>query len=507
LTVYAPEIGGLGVSVKKLSGFISIALLVTVTAKVLGMVREMAQARVFGASAEMDAFSLASSSTVVLFTTLAYALCVAAIPVLSGLSGQQGFRTADNLLLISVLGSMVLALALFILNSTGALPALAGGNGLYKSLASYLIPLLPLITAIYILLSFLQARGHYALQGALSLPYNLAIIAYLFLAGGARINRFVIIVALAWLLQLAVLIPAMVKERYLPRLRLDFKAPYLKSYFKTVLSTILTTSVFYWLFLTDIRFIGRAGPGSASVYYYADKLFTPISTTLLYSVSAVVFPRLGKLASEVPQTDANLPSREYAEYVFKLLDGALRLILPVSALLFAFAPDISRVLFAGGSFSEHNALSSGRVLSLYALGLCGFFMLDIVSKAWFALRRTRYPGMVVAAAAAVNFLSDILVARLFPDAAELPALTSALCLTGGGIALAYALLRGNGLKVKTVYLSAIFSVVLGAVLFAARSLLDFNGLSRPAVVFACVVLGAAGFGIYWLCTQLLRRKT
>lgn len=123
-----------GISVKKISGFISIALLVTVIAKALGMIREMAQARVFGASPEIDAFSLASSSTVVLFTTLVYALCIAAISILSGLSKEESFRASDNLLLITLQGSAVLAVILFILNAVGVLPSFAGGAALYKVL-------------------------------------------------------------------------------------------------------------------------------------------------------------------------------------------------------------------------------------------------------------------------------------------------------------------------------------------------------------------------------------
>ncbi|NLO49417.1 MAG: hypothetical protein GX111_14085 [Clostridiales bacterium] len=495
---------------KKISGFISIALLVTVIAKALGMAREMAQARMFGASPEMDAFSLASSSTVVLFTTLAYALCIAAIPILSGLSEEESFRASDNLLLITLSGSAVLTVIFTILNAKGVLPTLAGGTVLYKNLASYLIPLLPLITVIYMLLSLLQARGHYAIQGALSLPYNLVIIIYILLADEMKITRFVIVVVLAWFTQLAVLIPGLLKERYFPRLRPDFRAPYLKNYFKTVFSTILTTSVFYWLFLTDILFVSQMGPGSASVFYYADKLFTPIATTLLYSISAVIFPRFGKVASEAPQTTTaagSSPDRAYAAYVLNLLDGTLRLILPISALLFAFAPDIARVLFADGSFTNHDALISGRILSLYALGLGGFFVLDIVSKAWYALKRIRYPSMVVLAVLLINFLSDILVTRLFPDAWAFPALTSTLCLTGGGIVLMYALLRNSGQNVKPLYLSAAVSVALGAVLYVIRSLVDFNRLSKPVVIPVCISLGTAGFGIYWLITQLLRRKT
>jgi putative peptidoglycan lipid II flippase len=487
---------------KKLSGFISIALLVTVSAKALGMLREMLQARVFGASADMDAFSLASSSTIVLFTTLAYALCIAAIPILSGLPKEESFKALNNLLVITGLGASGLAVSLYALNSIGVLGLAVGGTTQYAGLAARLIPLLPLIIVIYMLLSLLQSRGHYALQGALSLPYNLAILLFLVFSGTFQMDRFVLVVALAWLLQLAVLIPALVKEEYRLRIKPDFHAPYLKRFYKTALSTVLTTSVFYWLFLTDIRFVSQSEQGAASLYYYADKLFTPIATTLLYSISAVVFPRLGKMASEIKEQS----KESYATYVAGLLESALKFILPISALICAFAPDISRVLFAGGSFQAADAVHSGRVLSLYALGLGGFFLLDMMSKAWFALRNIRFPSIVVLLVILVNGLLDLVLTQLFPNVLELPALTTALCMIGGGISLTVALLRKTRQKLKKIYITAGLSVILGAALSILRAQIDFVHASKLSVMIGCFLLGAAGFAVYWLMLRLLGRK-
>ena len=58
---------------------ISAVALVTLLAKVLGIIREALQARAFGTQAAADLYTIANNNTIYLFTTAAYALCVAAV--------------------------------------------------------------------------------------------------------------------------------------------------------------------------------------------------------------------------------------------------------------------------------------------------------------------------------------------------------------------------------------------------------------------------------------------
>ena len=62
---------------------ISAVALVTLLAKVLGIIREALQARAFGTQAAADLYTIANNNTIYLFTTAAYALCVAAVPILT----------------------------------------------------------------------------------------------------------------------------------------------------------------------------------------------------------------------------------------------------------------------------------------------------------------------------------------------------------------------------------------------------------------------------------------
>lgn len=67
---------------------------VTLFAKLLGIVREALQARVFGTQLAADLYTTANNNTIYLFTTAAYALCIAAVPILAPASSGTGRRAS-----------------------------------------------------------------------------------------------------------------------------------------------------------------------------------------------------------------------------------------------------------------------------------------------------------------------------------------------------------------------------------------------------------------------------
>ena len=132
---------------------------VMVVAKALAMVRNILQARVFGAGADVDLFTQANNYTVSLFATVCYALCVAAVPIFTQKmlkSREECYRTADRL----ISNTMILALGLMGLmyagNAFGLVEKLLGvseGAQLFRTLFAVLLPALPIITLTYLLLA------------------------------------------------------------------------------------------------------------------------------------------------------------------------------------------------------------------------------------------------------------------------------------------------------------------------------------------------------------------
>ena len=71
---------------KKESGIlqtIGFVILVTFLTKIFGVVREVLQAGVFGTNTAFDVYTTSYNFTILIFSTVAYAVCVAAIPIIS----------------------------------------------------------------------------------------------------------------------------------------------------------------------------------------------------------------------------------------------------------------------------------------------------------------------------------------------------------------------------------------------------------------------------------------
>lgn len=477
---------------------ISWVALLTVAAKGLGMVRDILQARAFGTTAEADLFTAANNCTVYLFTTAAYALCLAAVPIFAqklARDREEAFRAADNLLSVSLVAGAAVT-ALFLAAAALGLPAgAAGAEG--QPLRWYVAVMaltLPLIVATYLLMALFQAMGHYSLQGSLSLLYNTALCAVLALAGTRlSVPAFAGLSSAAWVLQLAMTLPYMVREGYRFRFRPRLRADYLPVFLRTAVVTAFTTAIFLLCYLLDTGLAAPLGEGVTTSFYYADKLFTPVVTTLIYSIGAVMFPKWS-------ERHASMEDGEYRAYVGRVVEGTVLLLLPLSAVFSAFGLPIIRVLFEGGSFTDASSVLTGGVFSRYALGMVGFALLDLLAKAYYAMQDTRVPLLVNLGVVAANFLLNLLLMRVQPSPGALAGGT-ALVMTLGGAVLLALFLRGR-LRQVLHPLRLCAAAGLSAALYAAL-VLGAGWLTGPddgklMLVVKCGALGAAGLGAYLL---------
>lgn len=486
---------------------ISTVTLVTLFAKLLGIVRESLQARTFGTQLVADLYTTANNNTVYLFTTAAYALCIAAVPILAPRlrkDRKKGYEAASNLITISVLLS-VIAAAVWI--AATFLPTVSdafweGDAEASRQLAGYMrvmILTLPLIVLTYLLVALYQSLEHFILQGSMSIPYNLLLIAFLaFFGGTLGVGGYVAAVAAAWLLQFGMTVPYSVKERYRYRPVLDLRADYLKTFLKTAAVTVLTTSIFLFCYLQDSSMTARLAGSPASAFYYADKLFTPLTTTLIYSISTVLFPRFSQEYTARSQ-------REYRRYIWDVLRSTLLLILPVSAILAAFGTPIVRVLFEGGSFDAASTASTGGIFTIYALSMAGFCALDLLSKAYYTMGKTLTPLLVNAGILLCNWGLNRVLGPLW-GGAGLAAATAVSITLGGAVMAVLLLWKAGGVRILPLLKSLLAAIVTGGALWYVTNRILNGAEGKLLLMLKCMVLGAAAAAVYAALLLLIRQE-
>lgn len=487
----------------KVVGIIGTITFVTLVAKVLGFVREALQAREFGTSEVTDLFTLSYNYTTYIFTTISYALCIAALPVISkklAKSKEEGFAAANNILCICLsLSALVMLFGLvftrwYLGKSTSDLsPELADKLILYTRI---LLPGLLVIVATYLLLSLLQSLEHYYLQGSLSLPSNIALIVYLVVFGDRfGMSGLVAAISSAWLLQLAMTVPALIKEKYRFTFKIDLRADYIRDFAKTALVTIFNTSAFLICYLCDTSAAKSLGEGNASAFYYADKLFSPLTSTLIYSISTVMFP---KFNLEYNRTSAD----EYKGYVKNITEKIVMIMLPISVVFSVVTEQIINVVFGGGSFDENSVVMTAGVLCAYALGMAGFGVLDLLNKALYTMGRAASPLFVNIAVVLLNLVLNFIFVKF--GNGFFVALSTAISLTIGAALMMVIFFRGTDIKssVLKIVKSLASAAITAAALFAFREL--FLNITDATVlqILKSVGLGAFGVLLYFAILRL-----
>ncbi len=485
---------------------ISGVTLVTLFAKLLGIVRESQQARTFGTLAAAELYTTANNTTIYLYTTVAYALCVAAVPILTQRlrrDRREGYAAAGNLITITVLLSLLAAGGWIAFTFTPWMGALWEGSAQEAAqLAVYMRVMaltLPVIVLTYLLVALFQSLGHFMLQGSMSIPYNMALI--IFLAAGAQrlgVGGYVAAVALAWLLQLAMTAPYMRGERVRLRPALDLRADYVWTFLKTAAVTVVTTSIFLFCYLQDSGMTVQLSGGPVSAFYYADKLFTPLTTTLVYSISTVLFPKFSEKYTEGA-------GEAYLRYIWKVLRSTLLLILPISAILAAFGTPIVRVLFEGGNFGPDSTAATGAIFAVYALSMAGFCVLDLLSKAYYTMEKTLAPLLVNGGILLCNWGLNRLLGPRWGGAGL--AAATAVSISAGGLVMALLLLgRTGGIRTAPLVKSLAAAIVTGGGLCALTGLVLTGLESKLQLVAKCVGMGAAAAAVYLLLLLLLRQE-
>lgn len=488
---------------KRAAGAIGIVFILTVLAKLLGVVREMFQASIFGTSVDADLFTASYNSTLYLFTTVCYALCIAAVPILTkefAADRKRGFRTANNLLTITFIGSVILVGVWQILASTplvGIIWSSAAGELIRLTGYIRIMALaLPVVAAAYLMVAMFQALDHYELQGSMSIPYNIFLALFLGLFG-ARLGMGGVIVACtaAWLLQLGMSIPYARREKYVYRPVLDMKASYVGTYFKTAGVTVLTASVFLFCYLIDTSTAAALSDGAVSSFYYADKLFTPLTTTVIYSISAVMFPRFNReYTKDSPE--------EYLGYIWNVTGNTLLFVFPVCAMMCVFGESIIKVIFESGSFTAESTAVTGNIFMMYALGMCGFCVLDLLNKAYYTMKKTLVPLLINLGILLLNLVLN----QIFSTAPGV-ALATAVSITAGAAVMIICLFKGTKIVNLVPLIKGLVSgAVMALVMWGGTQLLLTGDEGKIMLIVKCVAVGIVGCAVYLTASVLLKQE-
>src|SRR3989454_4784732 len=370
----------------------------TLVSRVLGFVRDVLIARLFGAGVVTDAFFVAFRIPNLLRRLFAEgAFSQAFVPVLAEHKNRHpeaetktvidGAATALFLALV-IAAALGMALApLIVYLSAPGFAADPGKFDLTVRMLRITFPYIAFISLVAFSAGVLNTWNRFSVPAITPALLNVAfIVAAAFFADYFDPP----VVVLAWavfaggFLQLALQVPYLYRMGLLPRWRLDLSHPGVRRVLKLMAPAAFGVSISQISLLINTIFASFLVSGSVSWLYYPDRLMEFPAGMLGVALGTILLPSLSKYHS----------ASDEGEYS-KLLDWGLRLTFlfaaPAAVALALLSVPLVTTLFHYGQFGDHDVWMTRRALVAYSVGLLGLILVKVLAPGFYARQNIRTP--------------------------------------------------------------------------------------------------------------------
>ncbi|ALA23909.1 murein biosynthesis protein MurJ [Piscirickettsia salmonis] len=464
---------------------ISIVSLMTLLSRLLGFVRDMVFAHLFGAGAEMGAFLVAFKIPNFMRRLFAEgAFSQAFVPIFSEYKEKQ---TLDEvrLFLSRVIGTLAVALCVVTLLgmfaakywvmvfAPGFIQEGAGQLTLATDLLRLTFPYLLFISLTACFAGVLNSYRRFAIPAVTPVILNIVLIIAAFL--GVNYGSEHGIYAVAWgvmvagVAQLCFLLPALQRQNMLVWPRWGWQSPGVQRVLKLMGPAIFGASVAQISLLLDTVFASFLKTGSIAWLYYSDRLMQFPLGMLGVALSTVCLPHLSTYFSRGDE-------KNFA----KVIDWSLRLVLllavPAALGLALISGPLLTTLFQYGAFSPEDVLQAQKSLIAFAIGLIAFIAIKVLVSAFYARQNVKTPVRIAVWAMGLNLLLNAVL--FIPLAHAGLALATSLAAIFNMAALYYGLIKQGIYRVSHLWWQVCWKVIIASSFMSA---LCYFGVPKTAI--------------------------
>jgi putative peptidoglycan lipid II flippase len=484
--------GGEALSGGQIAQAAGIVMAAFVLSRLLGLVREALIAQAFGAGADYSAYVAALRLPDTLFFVVAGgALASAFIPTFTGALAQEkreeAWRLASAIInLILIVMTALAALAAIFARPIVATLLAPGFDPALQALTAELMRIMLLSPVIFgvsgILMGVLNAHQRFLLPALAPSFYNVGII-----IGAVAFAPTMGIQGLAWGvalgagLHLLVQVPGWfaIRGRWQPVLSL--RDPGVREVARLMAPRVLGLAIVQINFWVNIALASEMIEGSIAAIQRAWYVMLLPQGVIAQSVAIAVFPTFSAHAARGERT-------ALSQTLGQTLRAVLFLSLPATVGLIVLRLPIIRLMFERGSFTFQDSQATAWALLFYALGLVAHALVEIVTRAFYAMHDTLTPVLIGGGAMALNVILSLTLIHVLGtpgDPVHGPfaglALANTLATTLEGVGL-LALIGGRvgDLDIRRIAIgflrAAAASAIMGAALWALWPFLERSGL-------------------------------
>jgi len=454
-------------AIKRSIQTISVMMVLVLTAKISGFVRQILILRYMGTSPEGQAFAFASQIPVN-FMDIAFAAAVSAgfIPVFNAFLEKkpkdEAFALANTFItFVTFLALAATAIIFLAAHPIAAAFLAAEGGPETTAMAANLLRILTFTivttTAAFALIGVLQSLGGFYTPSIMSIIPNAFVLAYLFLFFD-QLGVFGLAAAfiIGNILQLIIFILPLRKRGFTYRPSFNFRNAGLVQILRLAPMALVAAWLFPISSLINNWVISNHDPVALVELTAANNIYIVVAGFFVLSVTNVLFPKLSKEAAK--------DKSQFSTILSGSISGVAFILIPLAVGLFVLRQPIMG-LIQGGELTPQNAQNAARALGYLAAGMLGFGLVTVLSRAFFALMDGKIPMITSFAAIIINFVIATLLVSHMGIAA--PALASSISLTIAGLAMFVIISRKFPIFSKAMATNLCKMAISAAIMFVA----------------------------------------
>lgn len=257
-------------------------------------------------------------------------------------------------------------------------------------------------------MAILNSLRKFALTALAPCLFNVAMISAALISPRVSLPAMAlaISVVVGGLFQMLILVPALVKQGYFPRLGIDLTNGDLLRVLKAVLPSAFGLSILQITALVNMRFAADLPSGSHSYLYLADRILELPLSLFVVSIGSALLPTLTRFYAE---QDRGAMAETINHYIRLIVFVAW----PAALGMFVLAQPITEVLFLGREFKYDDALATASVIRVYSAAVVFSAGVRILAQGFYAIQNTWFPALAGAVALFSHVVFAFVLTRHF----------------------------------------------------------------------------------------------
>ncbi len=484
-----------------------IVMAINMISRLLGLIREMIIANMFGATGMTDAY-VSATKIPNFFTTLfgEGSLGTVFIPIYNRGMEDEGKKRIDEFvfsvlnLIIAFTSTMSIIMIVFsrqILRITTGFSdpqRFDTASNLLKIVGFYFL----FIALSGVVSSLLNNYKKFALAASMGIVFNLTIIIGTIILGKKMgIYGLGISYLLSGVFQLFIMLPEFFKIMKTYKFIFNIRDKYVQEMFRLMIPTLIGIFGYQINEIIDNRFATMLSAGVPSALNYASRLYLLPIGVFAISLSVVIFPTLSKAIVKNER-------KKVKRVIEQGLEMLSYLIIPSSVVLYGYAYEIVTLIYKRGHFSDSGVKITAEALKFYALGLLFFSTIHLLTRSHYVHKDRVLPVISSFIGIFTNIILDYLLYRKYEHIGLTIATSFAAFIN---FSILYVSLNRRHIKLNNMrYIFSIISAsIFSAIAYYSSKYVNIVVLGKYKITINIIVFSII-YLVLWGTFTLIKRK-